>query len=518
MSDNSAIGTAPAPAAPVRTQRQYYLGVLALALGLVLSLLDQVIVNTALPTIVGDLGGVSQLAWVVTAYLVATSATTPLWGKLGDLYGRRATYTASISIFVLGSILAGLSQNMDQLIGFRVLQGLGSGGLMVGAFALIGDLVSTPAERAKLLAVIGGIMPAALAAGPLLGGILTQQASWRWAFYINLPLAAIALVATALGVPASVRKPGVKIDLLGGGLLTGAIVAITLLASWAGTRYPWGSPQVVGLAVAAVVLLLALPFVERRAVEPILPPRLFRSRDFNVSQVLGLFVGASMLGSMVYLPQYMQDVRNASPTASGLLLLLPYTAGLIGVELIVARIMARTGNARPFPIIGGAVAAAGILLLLVLDTTTNVFVASGLTLVAGVGIGLILQATQMISFSSIDRRDIGAASGLVNLFRTVGGSLGVAVFGSVYTARLLSTLTDRLGQRDGAALASSSGRLGPAELHNLPAASLDAFQHAVSDGLHGVLIGASVIAVASFALAWLLKGELRVTPSAAKGD
>jgi EmrB/QacA subfamily drug resistance transporter len=493
---------------------RYAIGVLALSLGMVLSLLDQVIVGTALPTIVGDLGGVKDLAWVVTAYLVATSATTPLWGKLGDLFGRRLAFTASLGIFVVGSMLCGLSQNMAELIGFRGLQGIGAGGLMVGALALITDLVKTQAQQARLMTIVTGIMPAALALGPLLGGFLTQHASWRWAFYVNVPIAAIALAATIFGVPAGIRRPNVKIDLLGGALLTGVVLAITLMASWAGSRYAWGSAQIIGLGVLAVLLLVALPFVERRAAEPILPPRVFRSWDFKVSQVLTLLTGAIMLGPMVYLPQYVQDVRGTSPTTSGLLLL-PFTIGMIGFGVVGINIATKTGNARPFPIIGGALAAAGMLLLLLLNVDTNVFFASCLTVVAGVGVGAVMQPTQVISFAAVEQEDSGVVSGLVNLFRTVGGSLGIAIFGSIYSSRLSHTLDAKLGANAGHRLASTNGKLTPALLHHLPPAALAAFRSAVIDGLHGVLVGSAGVAAAAFVIAWFLRGRI---PTRAEGE
>jgi len=501
-----------AAAAGGRSSRQYALGVTALALAMVLAMLDQVIVGTALPTIVGDLGGLNQLSWVVTAYLVTSSATTPLWGKLGDLYGRRATFLFSIGIFLAGSMLCGLAQDMTQLILFRAVQGLGAGGLMVGAFALIGDLVTTPAERAKLLSVIGGIMPAALAGGPMLGGFLTEHADWRWAFYINVPLGLVALAASAAGIPAG-RRRSVKIDYLGGALLSGAIAALTLLATWAGNEYAWDSPQIISLAAFCVLTLALLPQVERRAAEPMLPPRLFRKRDFNLAQVLGLLMGAAMLSVMVYFPHYMQDVRGASPTLSGVLLL-PFVGGMIGVQLVIARVIARTGRLRPYPIVGGALATAGMLTLLLLDTGTQTYLASALTLTAGIGVGLVMQSTQLMAFGNVEQRDIGAASGMVNLFRTIGGSLGVALLGSVYSDRLHRTLTDRLGQKAGTQLADSSGELTPQQLQGLPEALRDAFREGVSNGLHSVVIGASVLTLLAFGVAWLVHGRIQLRAQA----
>lgn len=297
--------------------RRVGFGVLALVLGITLAVLDQVIVGTALPTMVGELGGLSLLPWVVTAYGLATAVTTPLWGKFGDLYGRRRTFMAAIGIFLVGSMAAGLSQNMTQLVGFRTLQGLGAGGLFVGAFGLVGDLVRDPAGRIKVQSVIGAVIPVALVGGPLLGGVLTEHADWRWAFYLNVPVGAVALAATALGVPAVARGAKARIDYVGAALLTVAVVAVTLLAGWAGTRYAWGSWQIIGLAVVAAAALAVLVRVERHAAEPMLPPRLFRSRDFNLAQILGLLLAAGQLAVMVHLPSICRPCRACRPRSAG---------------------------------------------------------------------------------------------------------------------------------------------------------------------------------------------------------
>jgi EmrB/QacA subfamily drug resistance transporter len=497
------------PASPPAAPERYILGVVALALGMALAMLDQVIVGTALPTIVGDLGGVSELSWVVTAYLLATSATTPIWGKLGDLYGRRPVFMTSIAVFLAGSMLSGLAQNMGQLIGFRVLQGLGAGGLMVGAFALIGDLVTTPQQRAQLLGMVGIVMPASLAGGPILGGFITQHANWRWAFYINVPVALFALVASRVGIPAKSSIGRARIDFPGIALLSGAIVAITLAASWAGNRYDWISVPVLGLVIGAAVALAVLVVVEHRVPEPVLPPRLFRQRDFNISQVLGLLGGAVMLAVMVYLPQFMQIVRLSSPTLSGVLLL-PFLGGMIGSQLISARLIAASGHYRPFPIVGSALAAGGMLGLLVLSPGTPTLVASFLPLFAGVGVGLVMQSAQLISLSSADQRDVGAASGLVNLFRSIGGSIGVALFGSFYTAQLSGTLADRLGAEAGNRLTSSSGRITPAQVVALPAQVREAFADGVSNGLHAVVVSGAVVAVLMLVATLFITGRIEI--------
>ncbi|MFF8405648.1 DHA2 family efflux MFS transporter permease subunit [Streptomyces sp. NPDC015684] len=505
----------PDPKSPAARGGRTAFGVLSLLLGMVLGVLDQVIVGTALPTMVGELGGLSLLPWVVTAYGLATAVTTPLWGKFGDLYGRRRTFVGAIALFLVGSMAAGLAQDMTQLIAFRVVQGLGAGGLMVGAFALIGDLIPDPADRVKVQSVIGAVIPVALVGGPLLGGILTEHASWRWAFYLNVPVGAVALAAAAVGIPAAARKARQRIDYAGAALLTVAVVAMTLLAGWAGTRYAWGSWQIAGLAVVAAAATVVLVRVERSAAEPILPPRLFRSRDFNLAQVLGLLVAAGMLAVMVHLPLYMQSVRGASPTVSGLLLL-PFMGGMISAQLLSARLVLRTGRVRVLALTGTGTAAVGLGLLTLLDTGTATALAAGLGLVAGFGIGMTLQSTLVITFGSADRRDIGVASGLLNLFRAIGGSLGLALLGSLYASSAEDTLTQRLGDRAGHALSASSQHLDPRALTHLPADALSAFQSSVVDGLHSVLLGGVALAAVGFAVAWLLRPRM-AAPAAAPG-
>ncbi|MDX3537346.1 MFS transporter [Streptomyces sp. MB09-01] len=496
------------PGAPEEGSRVGF-GVLALVLGITLAVLDQVIVGTALPTMVGELGGLSLLPWVVTAYGLATAVTTPLWGKFGDLYGRRRTFMAAIVIFLVGSMAAGLAQNMTQLVGFRTLQGLGAGGLFVGAFGLVGDLVRDPAGRIKVQSVIGSVIPLALVGGPLLGGVLTEHADWRWAFYINVPVGAVALAATALGVPAVARGAKARIDLVGAALLTVAVVAVTLLAGWAGTRYAWGSWQIVTLAVVAAAALAVLVRVERRAVEPILPPRLFRSGDFNLAQVLGLLLGAGQLAVMVHLPLYLQTVQGVSPTISGLLLL-PFMGGMITAQLLAARLVLSSGRIRLPALAGTATATGGLALLTLLDTGTGAALAASVCVVAGFGIGLVLQITLVITFGSAEERDIGVASGLLNLFRALGGSLGVALLGSVYTAVSEDTLTERLGAEEARALAASSQHLDPEALRRLPDTALTAFREAAVDGLHGLVLGACALAAIGCAVAWLLRPRVPV--------
>ena len=487
-----------------RSKRAIYVAMAGLMLGMLLAMLDNLIVSTALPTIVGDLGGLAHLSWVVTGYALAAAASTPVWGKLGDLYGRRGMYMWSIVVFLIDSALAGLSQNMNELIGFRALQGLGAGGLMVGAMSIIGDLIP-PRDRGRYQAMIGGMMPIAFIGGPLIGGLLTDHLSWRWVFYINLPLGIAALVVTGLFMKLPRQRIEARIDYIGAILLAVGVVALTLAASWGGSQYAWGSWQIITLFAIAVVSLVAFTYVETKVSEPILPPRLFRSRNFTVAQILSFLVGAAMFGAVNFLPQYMQYVRGQSATASGLLLL-PLMFGMLVVMLTTGQITSKTGRYREFPIIGGAVMTGGMLLLLMLNVNTSTFVASALTTAVGIGMGFVMQNTLLITQNSVPLRDMGAASGSVTLFRTVGGSLGIALLGSIYASKLTDTLTAHVGPAGGK-LISGGHALPPSVVLHLPEAIRVAFQSGVVSGLHGTLIGGAAMAALGFLVAWFVKAE-----------
>ncbi|MER7723260.1 MDR family MFS transporter [Streptomyces sp. NPDC096323] len=463
-----------------------------LLLGLMLGLLDGTIVGTALPTIVGDLGGLDHLSWVVTAYLLTASLSTPLWGKLGDLYGRKGSFIWSVSVFLAGSVLSGLAQDMGQLIAFRAVQGLGAGGLMVGAISLIGVMLP-PSQAGRSQAMIGAMMPVALVGGPLLGGFLTDQLNWRWVFYVNVPIGALALLVVGLRLRLRTERITARIDYAGAGLLCTAILALTLLGSWGGTRYSWSSPQLIGLAATGALALVWFARVERRAAEPIIPPRLFADRNFTLAQILTFLVGAAMLGASAYLPLYMQFVRGASSTASGMLLL-PLMAGMFGAQLLVGKLLAGGGRYRPYPIIGGALTAAGALVLLTVETDTPTAVTSALTLVLGVGMGLLMQSTLLVTINSATPRDMGAATGTATLVRTIGSSLGIAVLGAVYTSRLHSA-----GMPEGGTAWT------PEAVRGMPEGVREAVRTAVTEGLHGVLAGAAVLGVVIFLAAWLMR-------------
>ncbi|GAB2552406.1 MDR family MFS transporter [Nocardia heshunensis] len=419
--------TAPAP----RNVRWILLGVM---LAMLLGMLDNMIVGTAMPTIVRELGGLDRLSWVVSAYTLATAASTPIWAKLGDLFGRKPNFLASIAIFLLGSGLSGAAQNMDQLIGFRVLQGIGAGGLAAGAFAIIGELVP-PRERAKYMGMTASVMALATIGGPLVGGFVTDHAGWRWAFYLNLPLGLIALVWCQLALHLTARRPNAKIDYLGAALLTVTISAIVLVATWGGSQYAWGSPQVLTVIAVALLGLPAFLWSQTRAPEPIIPLSLFGNRNFVLTSVLSVVVGVAMFGAVSFLPLFQQTVQGASASNSGLLLL-PMMVPIIVVSQIAGKVMSKTGKYKMFPVAGAALLTAGSIALATMGTDTSRFTAGLYMAMLGAGMGFLMQMTVMIAQNSVQMKDIGAASGVSTLFRTLGGSFGVALFGALFNRQV----------------------------------------------------------------------------------
>lgn len=476
-------------------------GLTGVVLGVITAPLDGMMLGPALPTIVGDLGGLEHFSWAVTAYLVAMAAATPIWGKLADLYGRKPAYLAAIATFLAGSGLAGMSQDMIQLIGFRAVQGLGGGGLMVGAMALIAELVP-PRQSGRVMGLFGTMMPLAFIAGPLLGGLFTERLSWRWAFYVNIPVGVAALLLIGFAVRVEPRRIKARIDYLGALLLTSGLVALSLVASWGGTRHSWDSVPIVALIVVGLAALAVFVLVERRAAEPIVPLRLFADGNFTLAQVIRFLGGAGMVVFATFLPQYMQLVQGASPTASGMLIL-PSMLGMVGVLLGTGQLIARNGRYRIYPILGGAVMTAGMLVLLALRPGTDLALASGLTLVGGVGVGLLMQSTTIITVNSAEPRDMGAASGSVNLWHTMGASLGMAVLGALYTGTLQDTLADRVGAA-GSRIVAGGGLTADA-LHRLPAPTREAAEAAVSSGVHAMAVGGAILGAAAFALAWFVR-------------
>ncbi|MBX7470633.1 DHA2 family efflux MFS transporter permease subunit [Streptomyces sp. NPDC058961] len=501
-------GTAPATVAPGAGQerRTVLVAIGALLLGMLIAALDQTIVSTALPTIVSDLGGMEHLSWVVTAYMLASTAATPLWGKLGDQYGRKKLFQVAIVIFLVGSALCGIAQNMGQLIGFRALQGLGGGGLMVLSMAIVGDLVS-PRERGKYQGLFGAVFGATSVLGPLLGGFFTEQLSWRWVFYINLPIGVIALlvIAAVLHIPA--RGTRHTIDYLGTFLIASVATCLVLVASLGGTTWPWASAQIIGLAVLGVVLLVAFVAVERRAVEPVLPLKLFRIRTFTLVAVISFIVGFAMFGAMTYLPTFLQVVQGISPTMSGVHML-PMVLGLLLTSTASGQIVSRTGRWKVFPILGTAITAIGLLFLHRLDETSSTWEMSAYFFVFGAGLGLVMQVLVLVVQNAVDYADLGVATSGATFFRSIGASFGVAIFGTIFTNRLTGKLSDALaGQSLPPGVGPSTISADPHAIAQLPPAARPPVLHAYSSSITDVFLYAAPVVLLAFVTAWFLKED-----------
>ena len=498
----AAASTGPAgPGGQFLAPREVMIVLPGLLLAILLAMLDNLIVSTALPRIVGDLGGVAHLSWVVTAYILASTITTPFYGKLGDMYGRKKFFIAAIVIFLIGSALSGLSQSMDELIAFRALQGLGAGGLMVGAMATMGDIVA-PRERGRYMSYMMVVMMLATVGGPLVGGFITTNFSWRWIFYINIPVGGAALVylMATLHVPA--HKVGHKIDYLGGILLAVAATSLILLATWGGTEYQWGSVQIIGLALLSALATAGFIFSQTRVPEPILPLHVFRNRNFSVTMALTFLVGLAMFGAMTFLPLYQQTVQGESPTVSGLLLV-PMMVGMTITSILSGQITTRTGRYRAFPILGGAIMMVAMFLLTHLGVSTTRLTSAIYYVVLGLGMGFLMQMVSLIAQNSVEQKDMGVASSARMFFQQIGGSLGVAAFGAIFARRLVQSLASAAGT--GVHISASGGQLDPATVDSLPAAVKQDVFAAIAHAVQGVFIWALPAAVAIFVLALFIK-------------
>ncbi|WP_055502531.1 MDR family MFS transporter [Nonomuraea pusilla] len=516
-------------AEPVGRRREVMVVLPGLMLAMVLAMLDNMIVGTAMPRIVSELGGLNHMSWVTTAYVLGTTVSTPIWGKIGDLYGRKNIFITSIVIFMIGSALCGMAgssllggtvDGMGELIAFRALQGLGAGGLMVNVMAIIGDLVP-PRERGQYQGIMAGVMSLAMIAGPLVGGFITDNLDWRWAFYVNLPVGAVALVLLVLRLHLPKREAGeVRIDWLGAALLSVAITAMVLITTWGGSEYAWDSWQILSLIAVSVVLLVAFVLVERRAAEPIMPLQLFRNRNFSLISAVGFLLGFAMFGAITFLPLFQQMVQGASATNSGLLLL-PMMASSMVVSLFVGKAITSTGKYKVYPVIGGVGMAVGMWLLSTMDVHTASWLTGVYIAVLGLGMGFLMQTTMLIAQNSVEQKDLGVSSSAATFFRSIGGSFGVSLFGAIFNNGFKSELTTRLGPEAADKLAAGGGRMDASALTHLDPRVHTGLLESLATALSGVFWWAVVFAVivplvAAFVKEVPLRGGGPVDPARAE--
>ncbi len=486
---------------PIHSRRQVRLIILALMTGMLLAALDQTIVATALPTIVADLHGASHLSWVVTAYLLATTVSAPIWGKLGDLYGRKGFFQISIVIFLIGSALSGLSTSMIELILFRAVQGLGSGGLIIGATAIIGD-VASPRERGKYQGLFGAVFGLASIIGPLLGGVCVEHLSWRWIFYINVPVGAVALTIIAKQVPKKLTKMHHTIDYLGTVLIALAATGMVLYTSLGGVTYSWTDPLMLAVIAGSIVLAGVFVAAERKAKEPVLPLHLFSNKTFAVGSSVSFLLGLAMFGSIVYLPLYFQDARGASPVISGLDLL-PMLVGLVMASVGAGQLIVKTGKYRMYPIIGTFLMSIGMTLFTLIKLDSSTFAIDSYMFVFGLGLGMTLQVVILAVQNAVPHQELGAATSGATFFRSIGGSFGTAIFGAIFSNIVATKLIHDMPKQQ-ISPAVANGNITPAALSHMPTAIRLGIADAYSSSMHVVFEIAIPLTVLAFVMALFL--------------
>jgi EmrB/QacA subfamily drug resistance transporter len=495
------------------TPRQVHVIIGGLLLALLLAALDSTIVATALPTIVGEMGGLEHLSWVVTAYLLAQTVVTPLYGKLGDLYGRKKVVQVAIVIFLIGSALCGLAQSMTQLIVFRAVQGLGGGGLMVTTQAVVGDVVP-PRDRGRYQGIFGAVFGLSSIAGPLIGGYFTTHISWRWIFYINIPLGILAIVVIAATLPGASRRVSHAIDYVGAGLLATALSGIVIVTDLGGMTYSWSSPFILSLIAVTLLAIAGFIVAEQRAAEPVLPLRLFRNRTFVVSVLVGLIVGFALFGSVTYLPLFLQVVKGDSPTASGLRMI-PMMGGMLVSSIVTGQLISRRGRYKTYPIIGTAVMVTGLFLLSRMTVETSIGMTSILMMILGLGMGMVMQVLVLAAQNAVDYRDLGVATSGATLFRLIGGSVGTAVLGAIFAARLQDRLAATLPNLAGA---GTGANVSPRAIAAMEPGVRQLYTAGFTYSLDRIFFVATFIGLSGFLMAWLLPEKpLRETVAARAG-